>query len=31
MYHIVAYLTFVTEDQPFPFDDWPTGPPEKAE
>lgn len=27
MYHIVAYLTFVTEDQPFPFDDWPDGPP----
>jgi len=27
-YQIVAFLTFVTEAQPFPFDDWPTGPPE---
>ena len=27
-YQIVAYLTFVTEAQPFPFDDWPAGPPE---
>lgn len=26
-YQLVAYLTFVTEDQPFPFDDWPSGPP----
>ena len=26
-YQLVAYLTFVTEQQPFPFDDWPTGPP----
>ena len=26
-YLLVAYLTFVTEEQPFPFNDWPTGPP----
>ena len=26
-YQLVAYLTFVTEQQPFPFDDWPIGPP----
>ncbi len=26
-YQLVAYLTFVTEEQPFPFNDWPTGPP----
>jgi len=26
-YQLVAYLTFVTEEQPFPFDDWPSGPP----
>ena len=26
-YQLVRYLTFVTEDHPFPFDDWPTGPP----
>jgi hypothetical protein len=27
-YQIVRYLTFVTEERPFPFDaDWPTGPP----
>lgn len=26
-YQLVAYLTFVTETQPFPFDDWPSGPP----
>ena len=26
-YQLVAYLTFVTERQPFPFDDWPSGPP----
>ena len=26
-YQLVAYLTFVTEEQPFPFDDWPIGPP----
>lgn len=28
-YHIIRYLTFNTEERPFPFDvDWPTGPPE---
>jgi cytoskeletal protein RodZ len=27
-YQLVAYLTFVTEEQPFPFNDWPSGPPE---
>lgn len=27
-YQIVAYLTFVTDVRPFPFDvDWPSGPP----
>ena len=26
-YQLVAYLTFVTEEQPFPFNDWPTDPP----
>lgn len=26
-YQLVAYLAFVTEVQPFPFDDWPTEPP----
>ena len=26
-YQIVMYLTFNTEEQPFPFSDWPTGPP----
>ena len=26
-YQIVLYLTFSTEEQPFPFSDWPTGPP----
>ena len=26
-YQLVAYLTFVTREQPFPFDDWPIGPP----
>lgn len=29
-YQIVAYLTFNTEDQPFPFADWPTGAPGDA-
>ena len=24
---IVMYLTFNTEEQPFPFSDWPGGPP----
>jgi len=27
-YQLVAYLTFVTEKQPFPFDDWPSSPPQ---
>ncbi len=27
-YQIIRYLTFVSEERPFPFDsDWPTGPP----
>ena len=27
-YQIIRYLTFNTEERPFPFDlDWPTGPP----
>ena len=26
-YLIVMYLTFNTEEQPFPFSDWPSGPP----
>ncbi len=26
-YQIVQYLTFNTEEQPFPFSDWPAGPP----
>ncbi len=26
-YQIVLYLTFGTEERPFPFADWPTGPP----
>ena len=26
-YQLVAYLVFITEDQPFPFADWPTEPP----
>ncbi|HEY5622903.1 MAG TPA: DUF4389 domain-containing protein [Gammaproteobacteria bacterium] len=28
-YQIVRYLTFDTEEQPFPFSDWPVGPPEQ--
>ncbi len=27
-YQIVMYLTFNTEEQPFPFSDWPGGPPD---
>lgn len=28
IYQVVRYLTFNTEERPFPFDlDWPTGPP----
>lgn len=26
-YQLVMYLTFNTEEQPFPFSDWPSGPP----
>ena len=26
-YQIVMYLTFNTEERPFPFSDWPQGPP----
>ena len=26
-YQIVMYLTFNAEEQPFPFSDWPQGPP----
>lgn len=26
-YQIIAYLTYNTEEQPFPFSDWPEGPP----
>jgi len=26
-YQIVCYLTFTTEEHPFPFADWPIGPP----
>jgi hypothetical protein len=26
-YQIVRYLTFDSDEQPFPFDDWPNGPP----
>ncbi len=26
-YQIVMYLTFSTEERPFPASDWPTGPP----
>ena len=26
-YQIVLYLTFVSEERPFPFSDWPVGPP----
>ena len=24
-YELVAYLTFASEEQPFPFNDWPDG------
>ena len=32
-YELVAYLTFASEDQPFPFSDWPDGtvPPNDAD
>jgi|TARA_B110000263_G_scaffold225038_1_gene215835 hypothetical protein len=26
-YQLVAYLVFITEEQPFPFSDWPKAPP----
>jgi hypothetical protein len=29
-YQIVSYLTFNTEEQPFPFADWPLGPPKSS-
>ena len=29
-YQIVRYLTFDTDDQPFPFSDWPSGAPGAA-
>jgi hypothetical protein len=29
-YQIVRYLTFDTDDQPFPFSDWPSGAPGRA-
>ena len=29
-YQIVRYLTFDTDDQPFPFSDWPSGAPGNA-
>jgi len=29
-YQIIAYLTYNTEEQPFPFSDWPDGPPGKG-
>ena len=30
-YEIVSYLTYNTEEQPFPFADWPQGPPGASE
>ena len=27
-FQIIAFLTYNTEEHPFPFADWPTGPPE---
>ncbi len=30
-YEIVSYLTYSTEEQPFPFSDWPQGPPRTSE
>jgi len=30
-YQIIAYLTYNTETQPFPFSDWPEGPPRASE
>ena len=29
-YQIIMYLTYNTEEQPFPFSDWPAGPPGEA-
>ena len=28
LYEITLYLTFITEEKPFPFREWPSGPPE---
>jgi hypothetical protein len=30
-YQIISYLTYNTEEQPFPFSDWPEGPPGTSE
>jgi hypothetical protein len=30
-YQIILYLTYNTEEQPFPFTDWPSGPPGAGE
>lgn len=30
-YQIISYLTYNTEEQPFPFSDWPAGPPGTSE
>ena len=27
-YEITLYLTFITEEKPFPFREWPSGPPQ---
>ncbi len=28
LYEITLYLTFITEEKPFPFREWPSGPPQ---
>ena len=30
-FQIITFLTYNTEDQPFPFSDWPSGPPKANE
>ena len=30
-YQIIAYLTYNSEEQPFPFSDWPEGPPSPSD
>lgn len=30
-YQIITFLTYNTEEQPFPFSDWPSGPPGTSE